>query len=191
MKFKLKSEKPFKDAGMHLRFCLRIMRFNPSVKHISGKSNCTAGAPACAPVDKPANADEVFIDEVEDFASSAVAHLPAPDHRIKSIREAQKADEETSTIMGLFNLGILKPDGLCGPRRTQDWWLALSLQWPAPSHFEASTLTTRPPPLLRHKHFTVIGGLLLFDDRLVIPRPLRLEIFEKLHERHLGTVIPR
>ena len=35
-------------------------------------------------------------------------------------------------------------------------------------------------------HLTVVDGLLIYDDRIVIPRSLRLEILDRIHEGHLG-----
>ena len=36
------------------------------------------------------------------------------------------------------------------------------------------------------QHFTIVNDLLLYDDRIVIPRDLRLDILNRLHESHLG-----
>ena len=49
-------------------------------------------------------------------------------------------------------------------------------------------------PLMRpyceyRAHLTLTGDLLLYDERLVIPRSMRLEILDHLHTGHLGITM--
>ena len=140
-----------------LRF-RRMMRFNPRVIYVPGKNQITADALSRAPVCGP-DAEEIsFVGEVETFASHTSV-LPATEARLKSIREAQEADEVCSQVVDYCRNG-----------------------WPA-----------CPPqqPLLRpfwenRQHLATVDNLLLYDYRVVIPRPLRLEVLQQLHEGHLG-----
>ncbi|KAL8582115.1 hypothetical protein ACOMHN_004035 [Nucella lapillus] len=38
------------------------------------------------------------------------------------------------------------------------------------------------------QHFSIVNDILLFDSRIVIPREMRLEMLNRLHEGHLGIV---
>ena len=141
-----------------LRFRLRMMRFNPRVIYVPGKNQITADALSRAPVCGP-DAEEIsFVGEVETFASHTSV-LPATEARLKSIREAQEADEVCSQVVDYCRNG-----------------------WPA-----------YPPqqPLLQpfwenRQHLATVDNLLLYDYRVVIPRALRLEVLQQLHEGHLG-----
>ena len=39
---------------------------------------------------------------------------------------------------------------------------------------------------LPHSHFSVADGILLYDDRIVIPRTLRSDMLSRIHEGHQG-----
>ena len=39
---------------------------------------------------------------------------------------------------------------------------------------------------LPHAHFSIADGLLLYDDRIVIPRKLQNEMLERIHHGHMG-----
>ena len=72
------------------------MIFAPLVQYVPGKQQTTADTLSPAPVESPASEDEVFVAEVEAFASQAVSILPATNKRLHEIRNNQKVDEECS-----------------------------------------------------------------------------------------------
>jgi transposase InsO family protein len=79
-------------------------------------------------------------------------------------KDAQKADPEISQIRSYCSDGwpVVMPES---PLLKQYW--------------------------VNRDHFTIAEDLLLFDDRLVIPRDLRLDILNRLHEGHLGITKTR
>ena len=141
------------------RFRLRLMRFSPEVIHVSGKQQITADALSRAPTNLPSEADTHFISEVAEFAQQAVDSLPATSQRIVSIIALQKDDPETAEIRKYCLRG----------------WPAYMPENPLLKQYWSN----------RH-HFTIVDDILLFDDRIVIPRVLRLDILSRLHEGHLG-----
>ena len=74
------------------------MRFAPLVQYVPGKQQTTADVLSRAPVESPASKDELFVAEVEAFASQAVNVLPATNKRLQEIRNNKKVDEECSEI---------------------------------------------------------------------------------------------
>ena len=64
------------------RFRLRLMRFAPLVQYVPGNQQNTADALSRAPVESHASEDELFVAEVEAFASQAVNILPATNKRL-------------------------------------------------------------------------------------------------------------
>ena len=69
------------------RFWLRLMIFAPLVQYVPGKQQTTADALSRAPVESPASEDELFIAEIEVFASQAVNILRATNKRLHEIRK--------------------------------------------------------------------------------------------------------
>ncbi|KAK7106117.1 hypothetical protein V1264_017410 [Littorina saxatilis] len=141
------------------RFRLRLMRYNPKVVHVSGKDQITADALSRAPVADPDDSDLDLIENVAALASQTVSILPATTRKLQEIRDSQKADEELHQVREYCTIGwpVYMPEN---PLFKQYW--------------------------LNREHLTIIDDLLLFDDRLVIPRCLRLDILGRLHEGHLG-----
>ena len=142
-----------------LRFRLRLMRFSPTVVYVAGKFQITADALSRAPVGGPQQADIFLIEDSEAFAQQAVYILPASQQRLLQIKEAQQKDAECIQILDYCKIG-----------------------WPTYMPNE---------PILKpywdnRQHFTVVNDLLMYDDRLVIPCTLRLDILNKIHEGHLG-----
>ncbi len=146
------------------RFRLRLMRFNPYVVYVPGKQQLTADALSRAPVGKPGKEDQELVQEVESYVSNMLGTLPATPSRLQQIREAQKGDEECLLIRKYCMQG-----------------------WPAYMPHQ---------PLMRpyweaQSHLAVVDDLLLYDDRIVIPKATRLEILDCIHTGHLGITKSR
>ena len=141
------------------RFKLRMLRFNPNVVHVSGKSQITADALSRAPVGKPETEDIHLIDNTETTAAQTITFLPASSQKLDEIRAAQKSDEVISQIRSYCTSGWpgYMPENIV----LQQYWSVRG-------------------------HLTLVDDLLLYNDRLVIPLRLRVETLHRLHEGHLG-----
>ena len=139
-----------------LRFRMRMMRFAPTVVHVWGKDQTTADALSQAPVDGPDSADAILVDNVKAFTSQTINLLPASPKKLLEIRDAQREDAILRQVLQYVQGG-----------------------WPA---------YIREQPLLRsdRQHFAMIDDLLLYDDRLVIPVEMRMDMLNKIHYGHLG-----
>lgn len=141
------------------RFRLRLARFSPTVVHVSGKSQVVADALSRAPVTEPSEADINFTEEVEAAGQQTFSSLPATSQRINLIITHQKSDPELVEIRKFCSNG-----------------------WP--TYMPANTLLTQY--WTNQQHFSIVNDLLLYNERIVVPRDLRLDILNKLHESHLG-----
>ena len=141
------------------RFRLRLMCYSPEVvyMYVQGKSQITADALSSAPVNSINSADLDLINEATQLARQSLDIIPASTNKLQEIREEQKSDDTTLQVRGYCING-----------------------WP--KHMPEN------PPLKQYwtNHFTIVDDLLLFDDRLVIPRSMRLNILNRIHEGHLG-----
>ncbi|XP_030828454.1 uncharacterized protein K02A2.6-like [Strongylocentrotus purpuratus] len=141
------------------RFRMRMMRFDAETLYVPGKQQTSADALSRAPVERPGMDDVNFVDEVESYASTSAINLPVTMQRFEEIRNAQKTDEVCAKIRDYC---------------VQGW----------PDYMPHN-------PILKHYyeqrgHLSVVEDLLIYDERIVIPRALRLDILERLHQGHLG-----
>ena len=142
-----------------LRFRMRMMRFAPTVVHVPGKEQITADALSRAPVDGPDSQDATLVDNVEIFAAQTLDLLLASQKKLLEIRDAQREDAILRQVVQYVQAG-----------------------WPA---------YIPEQPLLRpywsnRERFTIVDDLLLYDERLVIPVNLRMDMLNKIHHGHLG-----
>ena len=142
-----------------LRFRLRLMRYNYQVQYVPGKHQVTADTLSRAPVALPGLEDKLLVEEVEAFSTRTTSCLPATPNRLQQIRDAQKTDEECSLLRSYCLQG-----------------------WPPYMPHQ---------PVLRpywenRSHLTIVDDLLLYNDRILIPRSMRLQILDCIHTGHLG-----
>ena len=142
-----------------LRFRMRMMRFAPTVVHVPGKEQITADALSRAPVDGPDSQDATLVDNVEIFAAQTLDLFPASQKKLLEMRDAQREDAILRQVVQYVQAG-----------------------WPA---------YIPEQPLLRpywsnRERFTIVDDLLLYDERLVIPVNLRMDMLNKIHHGHLG-----
>ena len=98
-------------------------------------------------------------EEVNIFADMSSHALPASAVKLQQIKTAHKEDEVCAEIR----------------RYCHEGWPALMPHTPLPRPYWES-----------RSHLATIGDLLLYDERIVIPRCMRLETFKIIHEGHLG-----
>tara|TARA_B110000881_G_scaffold207396_1_gene211562 strand:- start:705 stop:4865 length:4161 start_codon:yes stop_codon:yes gene_type:complete len=142
------------------RFRLRMMRFSPRIEHVPGKHQVIADSLSRAPTGLPSEDDLMLIAEVEAYADSIVSTMPASEQRLHQLIREQKADETCMRIREYCTTG-----------------------WPA----YLPHLPLLRPYWENRGHFGIVEDMLLYDDRLVIPQSMRLDILESIHQGHLGV----
>lgn len=127
--------------------------------HVSGKQQLAADRLSRAPVGMPEEDDYNLVEEVESNASKTLGSLPVSTNLLQEIRVAQKADKECSLILKYCVNGW--PTYMPNQPLMRPYWEAQS-------------------------HLAVVDDLLLYDDRIVIPRTMRLDILNFIRTGHLG-----
>ena len=141
-----------------LRFRLRLARYNYTVQHVPGKDLYTADTLSRAPL--PGNSDNSLQEEVEAFVNGIVEHsLPATEQRLETYRNAQVED---STCQQLT-------------KYCQDGWP------------RKKSVRTDTAPFWRSKDFLSVNSrLLMYGNRIVVPKSLQKETMQKIHGGHQG-----
>ena len=142
------------------RFRLRLMRFNPDVIHVSGKQQLTADALSRAPASFPSDEDISLVNDAAVMARQTLDALPATSRKLQEIVTQQKSDPETREVRDFCQRG----------------WPAFMPQNPLLHQYWTN-----------QRYLTIVDDVLLFNDRIVIPTNMRLEMLNRLHESHLGV----
>ena len=141
-----------------LRFRLRMDRFTYSIHHVPGKKLNTADTLSRAPLISTVR-DQDLEELAEMLTSAQVEHLPASKERLEQYRQAQHSDATCSTLMEYCRNG-----------------------WP-----DRDKLTPNLVPFWPARGELTIGeDLLLYGNRLVVPRQMQAETLRKLHQGHQG-----
>ena len=141
------------------RFLLRLMPYAFTPVHVPGKHMKIADALSRSPL--PTDETKIdILDELIDDCEAMVKSLnwPASTSRMELIRRESEKDAQISDAMYYTLHG-----------------------WPKYVKQLPEDLRNFP-----QAHLTVADGLLLYDDRLVIPESLRQDILGRLHDGHMG-----
>ena len=141
-----------------LRFRLRLARFQSSIEYTPGKTLYIPDTLSRAPLTTTGDTpDSYYMEEVMD---AAVLTLPIDGSRLSVYKAKQLEDSVCSTIVRYCRNG-----------------------WPV----HKSQVDPAIRPYWVHQGNLTIGkGVLLYDNRIVIPPSLQREVITKIHEGHQG-----
>jgi hypothetical protein len=152
----------YKAPARIQRLLMRLMPYSFTPVHIPGKLLKVADGLSRSPTE---GHDDPSITELTDDCEAMIKSLnwPASTAKLDAIKEASKTDPQISEAMQYTLNG-----------------------WP-------KYITDIPANLrdLQHSQFTVADGLLLYEDRIVIPHVFRAEMLERIHDGHLGITKSR
>ena len=154
----LLGKKPINNLPPRIvRFRIALMRFAFTISHVPGKEMYLSDCLSRASIKD--NTSTVLHKECEAYVNALLSNLPCTDRRLEQIKQTQHDDEICVKVM----------------QYTQDGW---------PNRHEL-------PAVLQPFHqfredFSVCNGILMKNDRLVIPTCMRLEILDLLHVGHMG-----
>ncbi|PFX21652.1 Transposon Ty3-I Gag-Pol polyprotein [Stylophora pistillata] len=142
------------------RFRMRLMRYSYQIVHVPGKDLTTADTLSRAPLHRSLTKDEKKLNEdLNLYVSHIVECLPTTERRLQEIRLHQDEDEVCSKLK-----------------------LFCSEGWPEKHHLNCSL----QPYWQYRAEITVQQGILMKDDRVIIPSVLRLDVLDKIHTGHQG-----
>ncbi|GFO30891.1 Pol polyprotein [Plakobranchus ocellatus] len=156
----LTTKELYKKPPRIQRFRLRLMRFSPNVIHVSGKQQITADALSRAPASALSEEDITLVNDADVMAKQTLDGLPASSRKLQDIITQQKCDPEIVEVRNFCQRG----------------WPAFLPQNPLFRQY-----------WVNQRHLTIVNDLLLFNNRIVIPTNMRLDMLNKLHESHLGV----
>ncbi|UYV63562.1 K02A2.6-like, partial [Cordylochernes scorpioides] len=138
------------------RLKMRMMRYSYQISHIAGKKQIVADMLSRKPMSKPHK------DELEEELSAYIQSIefPATEERLLEISRKQKEDSLCSQLAKYCMSGWPKNKREVDPALREYWQFQEDL--------------------------TYQNGLLLRGQRILIPKSLRKDILEKLHQGHFG-----
>ena len=143
-----------------LRFRLRLDRFDYVVSHVPGKLLYTADTLSRAP--ETSEDDTRPLQDLADAYISEVVipSLPASPTRLDMYRQAQKRDSECLALTEFCTTGWPSNHGAVSPHLRPFWKVK--------------------------DYLTICENLLLYRNRIVVPKDMRRETMEKIHSGHQG-----
>ena len=135
------------------------MQFTFSVTHIPGKDLTIADALSRAPTTEAFDADTQFCQDTEIFVNTVMSTLPATKCRLTEIRQKQEEDEVCKQLKKYCESGW--------PNKHQVLQILKS-------YYSVSA------------ELTIQQGLLMRNNRLVIPSFLRHDMLDRLYTGHQG-----
>lgn len=144
---------------------MRMMRFSYSISHVPEKFLYTADTLSRAPLVRLLEPKEENLEnDVKAFVNSIIRYLPATEDRLEELRIQQREHQVTKLLVKYCSQGWPDRPQLTG---------SLKSCWP-----ERSKLTVQQ-------------GLLRKGNRLVITTSMRLDVLDKIHNAHQGSVVAR
>ena len=142
------------------RMLMRMLRFNPTVSHVPGKQLVVADTLSRKPLRSSVMDSDELEQDVDLHVEAVIMGWPVSTDRLETIRQMTDEDEELRAVAEYVALGW--PDS---PRKLPGRLL--------PYHAERAELS-------------LLDGVVTHGDRIVMPKALRGETLERLHESHQG-----
>ena len=142
------------------RLRMRLLRYNFTAEYVPGKQLIDADTLSRDPVLQPTLPDQIAEKDVAFHVHAVLQQLPTTEHRIEVIKQATKDDHCLRQLMVMIQNGWPDSKQHC-PVECQVYF--------------------------QHRgDLTLLDGLILNGDRILIPSTLRKEVLHKIHEGHLG-----
>ena len=142
------------------RLLMRMMRYNPKAQHVPGKELVVADALSRHPLPNPDEEDKRTEEEVGVYVNEVTRCWPVSDVRLDEIREVAGQDVAIQKAI----------------KFTIDGWPTKFSDIPRDLHDLYSV----------RSNLSVAEGLLVYNDRIVIPNALQSKMLEVIHHGHQG-----
>jgi hypothetical protein len=142
------------------RLLLRLMPFNFVAEHVPGKNLVVADTLSRVPIAEPDEETHRLVDEIEVYAEGKVTNLPVSEDKLQQMRTETHDD----------------PNVMMAMRYMLHGW---------PRYFKNVPDDIRDYWRIRAQ-LSVVRGLLVYGDRIVVPTTMRTGVLAKLHQGHWG-----
>uniref|UniRef100_A0A3P9HPN0 Gypsy retrotransposon integrase-like protein 1 n=1 Tax=Oryzias latipes TaxID=8090 RepID=A0A3P9HPN0_ORYLA len=139
------------------RLLMRLMRFNVTAEHVPGKQLVVADTLSRHPL-KDSSVPQTE-KQVKAYVNTIVDSKPIKSNKLEEIREATKVDTDLQKVITFTRTG-----------------------WPR----KMGKNSTLYRFFAARHHLSELDGLVLYEDRIVIPSALRSGVLDQLHEGHQG-----
>ena len=139
---------------------MKLLRYTFTADHVPGAKMEDADALSRAPHEQPTDADIMMDEEISCHVNEVIKRMPATTAYIDKVKRTTASDKELQKLGEIMMRGWPKSKQLC-PEVVQPFWDS------------------------RHD-LTVVDGLFLKGDRIVIPKTLQRNVLDKLHNAHQG-----
>ena len=140
------------------RLLMRLMRFNPLVRHVAGKELVIADALSRIPLSSD-DTDELNLD-VEEYVEALVSLWPVSNHRLQEIKTETALDKDLRDVCDYVREG-----------------------WP---NNQSGVPAQLKPYFQERGNLSLVDGILTYEGRIIIPAKLRRDILSRIHESHQG-----
>ena len=140
-----------------LRFRLRLSHFQYTISHIPGKLLYTANTLSRAPVNTVSKDKEEV--GMNSFVQAIVSSLPADDSKLEEYRQGQEEDNICSQVINYCQS-----------------------EWPNKANISEAI----QPYWTIRTELSYINKLLLYRNRIMVPKDLQKVTLEKIHQGHQG-----
>nr|XP_047141089.1 uncharacterized protein K02A2.6-like [Hydra vulgaris] len=142
------------------RLRMKLLRFSFTAELVAGKSITDADAMSRAPVSNPTKKDEIAENDLNVYVNSIIKSMPATESRLEEIKQKTAEEKLLNQLQESIISGWPNSKKYC-PANIQPYW-----------DFKDEIVK--------------IDGLLLYQNRIIIPVSMRRKILSKLLEGHLG-----
>ena len=138
---------------------MRMMRFNPSVRHVPGKELVVADALSRRPLPHKRE-DEEKIDEMVEYIDSVKAAWPTSSSFLQKMKLATARDPMLQKVATFIAEGWPQPQS--------------SISLPVIPYYHA------------RDELSMFEGLITYGSHIVVPEQYKEEVLGRLHETHQG-----
>lgn len=142
------------------RFKIRMMRYSYEVVYIPGKELVIPDTLSRCPLEDSKDLNYELENELSAYVNLITDNLPATDKKIQEIIDAQREDMTCQRLIKNINEGWSKFEELAEDEKS--YWKD-------------------------RDNLSINNNLILKDNRILIPKLMRRDILNKLHEGHLGV----
>jgi transposase InsO family protein len=141
------------------RLLMRLMRYRPVAEHIKGKDMWVSDTLSRHPLEMPSS-EMKSVHEIEQYVEDVKSQWPMSDRKLAEMQKATAEDPVLTAAM----------------QYTIDGWPTYGKEVPdeLKEYFDVRA------------HLSVAQGLLIYDDRIVIPQSKRKDVLQCIHEGHMG-----